>query len=332
MHMNLQPLRLLNFGISFLVSVAFGPIIALAQNYPTRPITIIVGFTAGGPTDVGARILAEQMKSLLGQPVIVENVTGANGSIAVGRVVRAVPDGYTLSIGDLGTHVANQVTYALAYDLQKELQPIALLRTSSSIAAARKGMPARDLKGLIAWLRSNPEKATAGTGGVGGAEHLAGLIFQKVTGTRFQFIPYRGIAPAIQDMISGQIDMAFASPTALLPHIRSERLEAYAVMADRRMEAAPDIPSTDEAGAPGAYYLNWAGLWTTKGTPQDVVAKLSAAVSSALSSPVVKARYADFGNDIAPPELQSPEGLARFQKAEIDKWWPIIKAANIRAE
>jgi tripartite-type tricarboxylate transporter receptor subunit TctC len=306
--------------------------IAWAQVYPSRPITIVVGFAAGGPTDIGSRILAERMKPLLGQPVIIENVTGANGSIGVGRVVRAAPDGYTLSIGDIGTHVANQVTYSLAYDLQKDLQPVALLRTGPYLVVARSAMPGGNLKELVDWLRANPAKVSAGTSGVGGAEHLAGLMFQTITGTRVQFVPYRGSAPAVQDMLSGQIDMIFGSPVVTLPHIQAGRLKAYAVMAKSRLKTAPDIPTVDEAGAPGAYYLGWSSLWAPKGTPKDIVAKLSTAVVAALASPDVKARFADMGTDVAPPDQQSPDGLATFHKAEIDRWWPIIKAANIKGE
>jgi tripartite-type tricarboxylate transporter receptor subunit TctC len=306
--------------------------VAGAQAYPSRPITMVVGFAAGGPTDTGARILAERMKASLGQPVIVENVTGANGSIGVGRVVRAAPDGYTLSIGDLGTHVANQVTYSLAYDLRKDLQPIALLRMGPYLVVAREGMPTRNLKELVTWLQANPDKVSVGTGGVGGAEHLAGLVFQNITGTRVQFVPYRGSAPAIQDMLSGQIDMIFGSPIVTLPHIQAGRLKAYAVMAKSRLEAAPEVPTVDEAGAPDAYYLSWSSLWAPNGTPRDIVAKLSNAVVAALADPTIKARFAQLGTPVPPSDLQSPTGLANFHKAEIEKWWPIIKAANIRGE
>ena len=306
--------------------------IARAQAYPSRPITIIVGFAAGGPTDTGARILAEHMKATLGQPVIVENVTGANGSIGVGRVVRAAPDGYTLSIGDLGTHVTNQMTYSLTYDLQKDLQPVAMFRIGPYLVVTKKDMPGNNLEELVAWLRANPGKASTGTGGSAGAEHLAGLMFQTVTGTRVQFVPYRGSAPAIQDMLAGQIDMIFGSPLVSLPHIHAVRLKAYAVMGPSRLEAAPGIPTVDEAGAPGAYYQSWSSLWAPRGTPKVIVAKLSAAVIAALASPGIKTRFAELGTDIAPLDQQSPDGLASFHKAEIDRWWPIIKAAGIRAE
>jgi tripartite-type tricarboxylate transporter receptor subunit TctC len=304
---------------------------AKAQAYPSRPITIVVGSAAGGPTDQGARLLAERLKPFLGQPVLVENVVGATGSIGVGRVVRATPDGYTLSIGDLTTHVTNQVMLSLPYDLRIDLQPIALLRTSPILIVARSGMPSANLKELVAWLRANPDKASVGTGGVGGTGHLAGLIFQNITGTRVRFVPYRGEAPAIQDMLSGQIDMAFATPIGALPFIQAGQLKAYAIMAKSRLGLVPDVPTVDEAGVPSAHFGSWLSLWAPKGTPKNIVTTLNAAVVAALADPAFKARFADtVGSAIAPPDQQSPEGLAGFQKAEIDRWWPIFEALNIK--
>jgi tripartite-type tricarboxylate transporter receptor subunit TctC len=308
------------------------PRLATAQVYPARPITIVVGFAAGGPTDTTARILAERLKPLLGQTVLVENVTGANGSIGVGRVVRAAPDGYTLSLGDLGTHVVNQVTYPLPYDLRTDLRPIALLATVSALVVARNGMPGGNLTELVAWLRANPDKASVGTGGLGGSEHLAGLMFQNITGTRVQFVPYRGSAPAVQDMLADQIDMLFGFPTVTLPHIQAGRLKAYAVMASRRIEGAPNIPTVDEVGVPGAYFSTWLPLWAPKNTPKDIVATLGTAVTAALADPALKARYAELGNAVAPHEQQSSEALATLQNAEIDRWWPIVNAANIKGQ
>jgi tripartite-type tricarboxylate transporter receptor subunit TctC len=304
---------------------------AQAEAYPSRPITIVVGLAAGGPTDQGARLLAERLKSLLGQPVLVENVVGATGSIGVGRVVRAAPDGYTLSIGDLTTHVTNQVTLSLPYDVRTDLQPIALLRISPILIVARSGMPGADLKELVAWLRANPDNASVGTGGVGGAGHLAGLIFQNITGTRVRFIPYRGEAPAIQDMLSGQIDMGFATPIGALPFVQAGQLKAYAVMAKSRLGLLPDVPTVDQAGVPGAHFAGWLSLWAPKGTPKNIVTTLDTAVVTALADPAFKARFADtVGSAIAPPDQQSPEGLAHFQQAEIDRWWPIFEALNVK--
>ena len=302
---------------------------ARAQTYPTRPITIVVGFAAGGPADTVARILAERLKPLLGQPVLIENVTGANGSIGVGRVVRAAPDGYTLS---LGSHVVNQVTYPLAYNLRTDLQPIALLAIMSALVVTRIGMSGGNLTELVAWLRANPGTASAGTGGVGGAEHLAGLVFQNTSGTLVQFVPYRGSAPAVQDMLAGQIDMMFTFGAVTLPYIQAGRIKAYAAMTKRRLEAAPGIPTVDEAGVPGAYFSTWYSLWAPKGTPKDIVARLGAAVAAALADPAVKARFSDLGLDVARPDQQSPDGLATLQKVEIDRWWPTVKAAGIKPE
>ena len=307
--------------------------ITQAQTYPSRPITIVVGLAAGGPTDVGARLLAERLTPLLGQPVIIENVVGASGSIGLGRVVRAASDGYTLSVGDLTTHVTNQVTFSLAYDLRTDLQPIALLRTNSPLIVARNGVPGGNLKELVAWLFANPDKASVGTGGVGSTAHIAGLIFQKITGVRVQFIPYRGEAPAIQDLLAGRVDMTFGTPMGTLPFIQAGQLRAYAIMAKSRLAILRDLPTVDEAGVPGAYFSNWLSLWAPKGTPRDIIATLNTAVVAALADPAFKERFADkVGSAVAPLDFQSPEGLARFHKAEIDKWFPIFKELNIKAE
>jgi tripartite-type tricarboxylate transporter receptor subunit TctC len=306
--------------------------IAWAQAYPSRPITIVVAFPPGGATDVIGRAMAERLKSSLGQPVIVENVTGAAGTLAVGRVARAAPDGYMLSIGQNGSHVVRGATYALPYDLLNDLEPVALLSTGPFVLTARKTMPANDLKGLIAWLKANPDKATLGHAGTGGLAHIAGVFFQRETGTRFGFVPYRGIAPAIQDLVAGQIDMAISDPVASLPQVRAGTIKAYGVTAKTRLTSAPDIPTLDEAGLPGFDISQWHGLWLPKGTPKSIIAKLNAAVMNALADPAVRARLADLGQEIFPRDRQTPEALGAFQKAEIEKWWPIIKAANIKGE
>jgi tripartite-type tricarboxylate transporter receptor subunit TctC len=305
---------------------------ALAQSYPMHAITIVVPFAAGGPTDTIARLLAEPMRAALGQPVVVENVPGANGNIGVGRVARAAPDGYTLIIGHWSTHVVNAAVYKLPYDVLADFEPISLISTNDYVIVARQAVPASDLKGFIAWLRENPDKASEGTAGPGSPQHVSGVFFQNATGTRFQFIPYRGAAPAMQDLLAGHIDMIIDDPTNSLPHVRSGRIKAFAVTAPKRLAAAPDIPTVDEAGLPGFYFSRWHALWAPKGTPKDVVAKLDAAVQSALDDAKVRARLADLGQDVFPRERQTPAGLAAYHRAETEKWWPIIKAAGIKSE
>jgi tripartite-type tricarboxylate transporter receptor subunit TctC len=309
-----------------------GSRIAEAQAYPTRPITIVVPYAAGGATDTIGRVMAERMKRSLGQPVIVENATGAGGTIAVGRVARAAPDGYTLSLGHNGSHVMTGATYALQYDLLNDFEPVALISTYPEVIVAKRTMPANNLKGLIAWLKANPDRASVGTGGNGSIAHVIGVLFRNETGTRFQFVPYRGIAPAIQDLVAGQIDMAISDPVASMPQVRAGTIKAYGVTTRTRMLSAPDIPTLDEAGLPGFDTSVWHGLWLPKGTPKNIVAKLNAAVMDALADPKVRARLADLGQEVFPPERQTQEALLALQKAEIEKWWPIIKAAGIKAE
>jgi tripartite-type tricarboxylate transporter receptor subunit TctC len=306
--------------------------IARAQAYPTRQVTIVVPFAAGGPTDTIARIMAEGMRASLGQPVIVENVAGASGSIGVGRVARAAPDGYTLSIGHWSTHVLNGATYALSYDLLKDFEPVSLITTNPQLIVSNNSVPAKDLRELIAWLKANPDKASVGTAGAGSTQHVAGTFFQNAIGTRFQFVPYRGGAPVMQDLLAGQIDLTFDQAANSLPQVRAGRIRAYAVTAKARLNSAPDIPTTDEAGLPGFYISVWHGLWLPARTPKDVIAKVNTAAVNALANPNVRARLADLGQEIPPRDQQTPEALSSYQKAEIDKWWPIIKAANIKGE
>jgi tripartite-type tricarboxylate transporter receptor subunit TctC len=301
---------------------------AWAQTYRSRPITIVVGLAVGGAADTIARMIGERMKNSLGQPVIVENVTGAGGTIAVGRVARAAPDGYTLSLGNNGSHVVTGATYAIHYDLLNDFEPIALLSTGPSVLVARKTMPADDLKGLIAWLKSN--KATGGIT-PGSFSHVVGLFLQKSTGTRFQFVPYRGAAPVIQDLVAGQIDLAITDPVVTLPQVRAGTIKAYGVTTKARLVSAPDIPTLDEAGLAGFDISLWHGLWTPKATPKNIIGKLNAAVMEALSVPAVRARLADLGQEIFPPDQQTPEALGA-QKAEFEKWWPIIKEFGLKAE
>jgi tripartite-type tricarboxylate transporter receptor subunit TctC len=305
---------------------------AAAQAFPSRSITIVVPFAAGGPIDTLARVMAERMRPLLGQPVVVENVSGAAGSIGVGRVARAAPDGYTLVAGFWGTHVVNGATQSLAYDVLNDFEPILLTSNNVQVIVGRKTLPADDLKGLIAWLKANPDVAAAGTAGGGSPQHVDGAFFQNATGTRFRFVPYRGGAPAMQDLVAGQIDLIFADQTTSLPQVRSGNIKAFAVTGQRRLAAAPDVPTVDEAGLPGFYCSVWNALFAPKGTPRDIIAKLNAAAVDALVEPSVRERLADLGQQIVPREEQTPEALAALHRAEIAKWWPIIKAAGIRAE
>ncbi len=303
-----------------------------AQVYPSRPITMIVPLAAGGPTDTIARIIAEGLRSSLGQPVIIENVTGAAGSIGVGRVARAAPDGYIISIGQWGTHVTNGAIYSLPYDLFEDFAPVSWIATGSQLVVSKNAIPAMDLKELIAWLKANPDKASLGTAGVGSPQHIAGIYFQNMTGTRFQFVPYRGVAPAMQDLLAGQIDLMIDQATNSLPQVRSGKIRVYAVASRSRVAAAPDIPTVDEAGLPGYYISIWHGLWVPKGTPKEIVAKLNATVVDVLANPIVRERLAKIVQDVPPRDRQTPEALGALQKAEIEKWWPIIKAANIKPE
>jgi tripartite-type tricarboxylate transporter receptor subunit TctC len=316
--------------VAFVLATAAG--VAVAQVYPSRAVTIVVPFAAGGPTDVIARTLAQHARDSLGQPVVVENVTGANGNIGVGKVARATPDGYTIGIGHWSTHVVNGAVYPLPYDLLRDFEPITLVSTNSYLIVAKNAVPANNLKSFIDWLRANPDKASEGTAGAGSPQHVSGVFFQKATGTRFQFVPYRGAAPAMQDLLAGQIDMIIDDPTNSLPQVRAGKIKAFAVTAKSRLPAAPEIPTVDEAGLPGFYFSRWHALWAPKGTPKDAIAKLNAAVVAALADAAVRARLADLGQEIFPREQQTPEALGAYHKAEIEKWWPIIKAAGIKAE
>jgi tripartite-type tricarboxylate transporter receptor subunit TctC len=301
---------------------------AAAQSFPSRPITMIVPFAAGGPTDVIARVIGERMGQSLGQPVVIENVTGAGGTIAAGRVARAAPDGYTLDLATWSTHVVTPVLYQLQYDVFRDFEPVAWLTQTPLLLVSRKDIPANDLKELVAWLKSNAVLL----GSAGGTDQVAGYLLQQQTGAKIQVVPYRGLAPAMQDLLAGRIDLLFDQPSDAMPQIRSGTIKGYAVTASTRAAVAPDIPTVDEAGLPGLHISPWHSLWLPKGTPPAVIAKLNAAAIDALADAAVRKRLGDVGQDIVPREQQTPEALAAYYKSETDKWWPIIKAAGIKAE
>jgi tripartite-type tricarboxylate transporter receptor subunit TctC len=330
---NLPRRRFLHLALAGVALPAAGRIArAQAQAYPSRPITMVVPVSAGGAMDTLARIVAEGMRPSLGQPIIVENVTGAAGRLGVGRVATASPDGYTLSYAAFATHVINGAVYALPYDVVEDFESVALISSTPWLIAVKNDLAVNDLKGLIAWLKANPDKASAGTVGAGSPSHLGGVLLQNMTGTRFQFVPYRGNAPGMQDLVGGQIDMMIVDPVTSLPQLRAGRIKVVAVMAKSRTATAPEIPTVDEAGSPGLYIAPWQAIWAPKGTPRDIIAKLNQAVVNALADPAIRQKLADQSYEIGPREEQTPEYLRAFHKAEIEKWWPIIKAANIKAE
>jgi tripartite-type tricarboxylate transporter receptor subunit TctC len=326
--MNLNMIRLALGAFVALIAIAE----ALGQTYPSRPLTMVVPFSAGGPTDTIARIMAEGMRGSLGQTVIVENTTGAAGTIGVGRVARAAPDGYTIGIGHWGTHVLNAAVYPLPYDVLSDFAPISLIANNPQLIVSKNAVPAKNLKELIAWVKANQTTITQGTAGAGSASHVAGIYFQNLTGTRFQFVPYRGAAPVMQDLLAGHIDLAFDQAANSLPQVRNGKIRAYAVTAKTRIVSAPDIPTVDEAGLPGLHLAIWHGLWVPKGTPEPIIDKLLAATRTALADAVVQRRLVELGQDLPALDQQSPQALRAQHSAEIDKWFPIIKAANINPE
>jgi tripartite-type tricarboxylate transporter receptor subunit TctC len=316
---------------AFVASLALGGH-ARADSFPSHPITIVVPFSAGGPTDAMARILSERMKARLGQTILIENVTGAAGSLGVGRVARAAPDGYTISIGHLGTHVANGAIYKLGYDLMTDLEPVVLLPSNPMIIVSTNAVPAKSLKELVAWLKAKPTPPTAGTAGAGSGSHIAGLYFENVTGIKLQYVPYRGTAPALTDLVAGQIDVIIDQTSNSIAQVRAGTIRAYAVTDDKRVASASEIPTTDEAGMSGLHMTLWSGLWVPKDTPKDIVAKLNAAAVDAMNDPAVRKKFEDLGLQMPPEDQLTPEALGAWQKAEIAKWWPMIKAANVKVD
>ena len=306
-----------------------GVVAANAQGFPSRPITLIVPFPPGGSTDTAARILADKMKPILGQSVIIENVGGAGGSIAVGRVARAAPDGYTIDIGQWDTHVGS-IIYNITYDLQKDFDPIGLISVNPQLMVAKKNLQANRLNELVAWMKANPGEAKFVNQNA--AAHVTGILMEKATGTKVTYIPYRGAGPAMTDLISGTVDLLVVQGAVALPQIRAGKIKALANLSATRSASMPDIPTADETGVPGLYMSGWFGFFGPRGMPKEAVDKLNGAMRQVLADPTVKARFTELGLDVASPQQQTPEGLAAFQKAEIDKWWPIIKASGIKPD
>lgn len=305
---------------------------ASAETWPAHPITIVVPFAAGGPSDAMARILAERMKQSLGEVVLIENVTGAGGSLGVGRAVRAAPDGYTVSFGHLGTHVANGAIYKLGYDLVDDLEPVVLLPSNPMIIVSKNAVPAKSLKELLDWLKSRPAPPTAGTAGAGSGSHIAGLYFENVSGIKLQYVPYRGTGPALNDLVAGQIDIIVDQTSNSINQVRAGNIRAYAVTDSKRVANAAEVPTVDEAGLPGFHMTLWSGLWVPKGTPKEIVDKLNVAAIQAMNDPAVKKQLENLGLQMPPKDQLKPEALGAWQKAEIAKWWPMIKAANVKVE
>jgi len=324
-------MRTLPIVFALVAALGIHPV-ASAQTYPSRPITMVVPFAAGGPVDTVARILADPMRRTLGQTVVVDNTTGAAGTIGVGRVARAAPDGHTVSIGHWSTHVVNGAIYSLQYDLLNDLEPVAMIASNPMVIVTKNAAPAKDLSELLAWVKTNQDKLLVGTSGVGSGTHMSGVYFQNVTGTKLTFVPYRGTGPAMQELLAGRLDLIVDQLSNSLPQVRGGRIRAYAVTAKTRSPAAADVPSVDEAGLAGFHMSIWYGTWVPRGTPKGTIAKLNSAIVESLADSVVRQRLGELGLEITPRDQQTPEALRAHHKAEIEKWWPMIKAAGIKVE
>jgi len=311
---------------------AFATSAPAAEKFPSHPITVVVPFSAGGPSDAMMRILGERMKVTLGEAVLIENTTGAGGSIGVGRVVHSPPDGYTIGFGHLGTHVANGAIYKLNYDLVTDLEPVVLLPSNPMIVVSKNAVPAKTLPDLLGWLKSRPQPATAGTAGAGSASHVAGLAFEAASGVKLQFVPYRGTGPAMNDLVGGQIDVIIDQTSNSINQVRAGTIRAYAIADSKRVAQAQEIPTTDEAGLPAFHMTLWSGLWAPKGTPRDAITRINAAVLDALHDPATRKQLENLGLEMPPADKSTPEALGAWQKAEIAKWWPIIKAAHVTVD
>jgi len=320
------------FLTALIAASVFATTAPAAEKFPTHPITIVVPFAAGGPSDAMTRILGERMKVALGETILVENTTGAGGSIGVGRVVHSPPDGYTIGFGHLGTHVANGAIYKLNYDLVADLEPIVLLPSNPMIVVSKNAVPAKTLPELLSWLKSRPQPVTAGTAGAGSASHVAGLAFEAASGIKLQYVPYRGTGPAMNDLVAGQIDLIIDQTSNAINQVRAGTIRAYAIADTKRVAQAPDIPTADEAGLPGFHMTLWSGLWAPKGTPKEVIAKINAAALDALKDPATRKQLENLGLEGPPADKSTPEALGDWQQAEMARWWPIIKAANVKVD
>lgn len=319
-------------SIVSLVAVLFSVSVAQTQSFPNRPITVVVPFPAGGSTGAMARILLEPMQAVLGQPIIIENVGGAGGSLGAGRVARAAPDGYTICFSHMQTHVLNGAVLSLSYDVVADFEPLALIADTPQIVVTRTAFPANDLKELIGWLKANPNKGTSGAVGIGGPSDISAFQFKQMTGTSFQSVPYRGGGPLLADLVSGQIDINFGQASTYIGAVRNGQLKALATQAKERWWGAPEVPTAEEAGVPGLYYSTWHGLWTPKGTPSDIVDRINVAANAAMADAEVQKRIVALGMDLPPKDQASPAAFAAFHKSEVEKWYPIVKAAGVKPE